>query len=266
MFLQADSESRPFYPGIEPAYLLAERIVVSIICILSIIGATLVIFSFLCNTKTGCNLKELYYKICCGYQIRERDSNNVLVTKYRVKSFNFILINLSVADIIVAASHFWGLQMKLESEFAPNYTEYREHNLSAISTGYNISCITQAAFTAFSTVASFFWTDILAIFLAFNLIFEKCSNNCLARLKKDTAPEEIAVAEEGNAPNCCESPFFMYILFPLIGWAVPMVMVVAFATYKELGYTEDYDGGKYYNIRSSKPCTITYVHDYSGTS
>lgn len=246
------------YPGIEHGYLLAERISISIVCVISIIGALLVILSFTYDTETGFNLKELYYKICCGYKIRERNSEDVLVTKYRLKSYNFILINLSLADIIVASSHFWGLQMNLEEEFAPNYTMVEKLNQSAISNGYNISCVTQAAFTAFSTMSSFFWTDILAVFLVFNLLFEKCSNNYVTGLDRESAPDNIEVIEDGKAPNCCESPFFMYILFPLIGWGIPMVMLVGFAMNSELGYIEDYDGGKY-NLKKKPSSKLNWA-------
>ena len=239
-------QNNSLYPSIEPSFLLAERIVVGIVCILSILGGLSVVFSFLCNSETACKCKEVYYHLCCGYKIQERDPDDEtqIISKYPLKSYNCILVHLSIADIIVAGSHFWGLVMHLEERFAPNDTESRMmNNQSAIPAGFDISCTTQAAFTALSTFASFFWTDILAVFLAFNLIFEECSNNKLTGLNKTTAPEQIEVLDDDTAPNCCESPFFLHILFPLIGWGVPVVMVVAFAASNVLGYTESYDGG-----------------------
>ena len=68
--------------------------------------------------------------------------------------------------------------------------------------------------------------------------------NFLTLLRKEGAPETIEVLENEKAPNCCESPIFLYILFPLIGWGIPIAMVVGFAAYSKLGYAEDYDGGE----------------------
>jgi hypothetical protein len=92
-------------------------------------------------------------------------------SKYGLKSFNFILINLSVADIVMSGSHLWGLCSKLEDTFSPaNLTATNLRNESTLAAGYNTSCITQAAFTILSTLSSFLWTDILAVFLALILI------------------------------------------------------------------------------------------------
>lgn len=55
--------------------------------------------------------------------------------------------------------------------------------------------------------------------------------------------EGMVIPPKAQAPNCCESPFSLYILFPLIGWVVPMAMTVALAVRGLLGYTEDYDEG-----------------------
>ena len=235
------------YPSIEPWFLLTERVVVGIVCLLSIVGGLLVVFSFLFNSETACKCKEVYYHLCCGYKIQENpgDDENY-VPKYKLKSYNLILIHLSVADIIVAGTHFWGLMMRLEERFAPNDTESAmENNGSAIPAGYDISCTTQAAFTALSTLASFFWTDILLVFLVFNLLLQPfCHNNKLTGLSEENPPDGVVVLGDGKAPNCCESPLFLHILFPLIGWGAPAVMVVAFAAFNVLGYTESYDGGR----------------------
>lgn len=240
-----NSEEYNLYPGIEPAYLLAERIVAGSACMLSIFGAFFVIFSFLYDSQTGIKCKEVFCKLCCGYTITERDDDGETVTKYKLKSYHFILINLSVADIIVAASHLWGLCSNLENKFSPNITAALARNESEIASGFDISCTTQAAFTALSTMASFFWTDILAVFLAFNIVCVQCTNNFITGWKTARGPVEegIVIPEKQDAPYCCEAPCFLYLLFPLIGWGFPMVMTVAFGIDGLLGYTDDYDGG-----------------------
>lgn len=213
------------YPGIEPGYLYTEKAVAGTACVLSIIGAFVVIFSFLYDSETSFKWKELYYKLCCGYKIKDGNREDDAGSKYGLKSFNFILINLSVADIIVASSHLWGLCSNLENTFLPsNLTAAYLKNESTISAGYNTSCITQAAFTILSTLSSFIWTDILAIFLAFNIIFTGCSNNFMTGFNRahPHIQGRLVIPEKAEAPHCCESPFFLYILFPSIGWGVPI--------------------------------------------
>ena len=66
------SEFSDMYPGIQPDYLLAEKVVATIACVFSIIGAFLVIFSFLYDHETDFKWKEMYFKLCCGYQVIKR--------------------------------------------------------------------------------------------------------------------------------------------------------------------------------------------------
>lgn len=224
--------SKHGYLGIDPRYLLIEKSIAGSACVLSVIGAFFVIFSFLYDTETKFSWRELYYRLCCGYKIR--DGGNTAY-KYGLKSFNFILINLSVADIIVACSHLWGLCSNLETKYPPQGN-------NSIVAGDNSTCSVQAAFTILSTLSSFLWTDILAVFLAFNIVFAGCSNNFITGLHQSHIQEpRVIIPEKDQAPHCCESPFFMYMLFPTIGWAIPMIIVMVIAIEDLLGYTEDYD-------------------------
>ena len=231
--------------GSESAYLLAEKIIAGSACVLSVLGAFVVIFSFLFDNETRFKCKEVYYKICCGYKITEKNSKE----KYKFLPFHIILINISVADIIVALSHLWGLCSNLEKEFHNPTVE----NSSTISAGYNISCTTQAGFTVISTLASFFWTDILVVFLAFNAVCDGCSTNFLTGFNGDEDGNDQEIGEDVkidipanvDAPNCCVTPCFFYVLVPLIGWGVPMVMTVGLAVHRNLGYTGDYDEGMF---------------------
>ena len=196
---------------------LAEKFFAGIACSLSIIGAFLVIFSFICNAETSFDWKELYYKLCCGYGIREKNSQGALVSKYKLKSYNTILINLSVADILVAASHLWGMSI-IESDN---------------------SCVIQAAVTIMSTASSFVWTEILVVFLAVNMVFAGCSNNFLTNVNNlRTHETRLVVPKKAEAPHCCESPFFLWLLFPSIGWVIPVMMTIGFANHDMLGYPE----------------------------
>ena len=151
--------------------------------------------------------RYVYYRICCGYQNRKTGPQ----AKHKMKLCHFIMINLSVADIIVALSHLWGLCSNLQVTFSPNTTAKNDSD-PGMAAGYNTSCITQA------TVSSFFWTGILAIFLAFNVVFAGCSNNFMIGLKKAHVQEKIVIMEKAKAPHCCESPIFLYILFPFFKW------------------------------------------------
>ena len=245
-----DSTNNSIYPGIEPAYLLAEKIVAGTACIISVFGALLVIFSFTYDFETRFSFKELCYKICCGHVVQEKLKNGEWVTKYQLKSYNFILINLSIADIIVALSHFWGLLSNLEHKFA-------HQNESTIARGRDVSCTTQATFTVLSTLSSFFWTDILAVFLALQIMFfKKCTSNSLSCLKGNLTEDEngmqkvklndssrLIMPSDKKAAYCCESPLFLYVIFPFIGWGIPMIMLLVFATKNMLGYVQDYDAG-----------------------
>ena len=246
------------YPGVEQPYLLAQKIVSTCACILSIFGAFIVIFSFLYESETGLKWKEVY-KLCCGYRVTEtvekadEDGNiieEVTVTKYKVKSYHIILINQSIADLVVASSHLWGL-------YSDTFSLHSK-NESAISSGYNITCTIQAAFTAISTMSSFFWTDILAVFLAFNIVFSHCTNNHWTG-EVDAKRElqiinGVEIPAKHNAPNCCETPFFLYFLFPVIGWGLPIAMTVVLAAQNRLGYTEDYNTG---NILLDSMCPFS---------
>ena len=224
---------------------MVEKVFAGFASILSVVGAVFVIISFVYDTETDFEWKELYYKICCGYKIRDGDGRDKGAgNKYRMKSYNIILIHLSVADIIVATSHLWGLCSNLEKTFF-NSTAIQEMGgtSSAVAAGQDTNCITQATFTIISTLASFFWTDILAVFLALNIVFTGCTNNFMTGLDRDSSHKRVVIPEETKAPHCCESPFFLHILFPLVGWGVPMLMVMVFAVKDLLGYNNDYDQG-----------------------
>lgn len=247
MFLLLDSSSND-----TSSYLLAEKIVAGSACILSVIGALLVIFSFMYNFETKFSFREMYYKICCGFRVEEKLKNQEWATKYVLKSYNFILINLSIADALMALSHFWGLLSNLENKFAHN--EFTDHGsadrniMSSISNsasiyGQDVSCTTQAAITAMSTIASFFWTDILVVFLAFNIVFKRCTNRRLSNLSEDIVDGNSKIVVVDAETSCCDTPLFLYIIFPFIGWGIPMIMLLVFATQDMLGYSEYFDEG-----------------------
>lgn len=68
------------YLGIEHKYLIVDKAIAGSACVISIFGALLVTFSFLYDmSETSIKWKELYYKICCGYKIKERKSKGKLV-------------------------------------------------------------------------------------------------------------------------------------------------------------------------------------------
>ena len=67
-----------------------------------------------------------------------------------------MIVMLSVADLLVAISHLWGIKQNIE-KFLPVYYSRNVTNVATTDT----QCTTQAAIAVFGTIASFFWTFAL---------------------------------------------------------------------------------------------------------
>ena len=73
---------------------------------------------------------------------------------------------LSVADLLVAISHLWGIAQNIE-KFLPVYYPVNATNVATTDT----QCTTQAAVAVFGTIASFLWTLTLTFHIfIFNAI------------------------------------------------------------------------------------------------
>ena len=119
------------YPALSDAVILATQITGSITCVLSILGASLIIFTYVAFKDLRTTARQL-------------------------------LASLSVADIIVALSHFVGL-------FA-NYRRFITLDENGVRVASNSSngdpvCIIQGAVSMFGTVASLLLSMMIAFYL-----------------------------------------------------------------------------------------------------
>ena len=118
------------YPAVKPQYLCALKVIVGTICMASILGALLIIAVYICGVRS------------------------------RVR---YIVVCISVADILVAWAHIWGIS----SHYERSFNAYRSANSSEhyADTG----CAVQATLAVYGTLASFLWTVALAWFVFFSL-------------------------------------------------------------------------------------------------
>ena len=117
-----------------------------------------------------------------------------------------LLVNLSVADIIVSLSHFIGLLAKYEGQFPIDPLSTNGSNLSYTSP----LCSAQGAFTAVGTVASFLWSMLIAVYM---LVLTQ---------SKTSRPKKILVP-------------IIYV----VCWGIPVVIVIVLAAKQYLGYNPD---------------------------
>lgn len=128
-----------------------------------------------------------------------QENGDQLTRRQGLCSFNvvkrpaaFILVCISVADILVAASHLWGVLSNYESALI-------EKN----GTHYDFAeCGAQAFVAVFATISTLLWSDIL-MFVA--IVLFRCRN-------KKTKERLISVPA-----------FFVY---NFIGWVLPFLVVV----------------------------------------
>ena len=176
---------------------LAQQITVSITCVLSLIGAGLIIFSYVAfkDLRTGARQ---------------------------------ILVQLSIADIIVAASHMFGVLKNL-----PQYVHVCDSEPRGQEGRSDIYCEIQAGFTMFGVIATYLWTVAMAVYLLVIIVFEK-----------RIVGKRLRIA------------------FYPICWGIPLTVAIVFGSQNFLGFDESLDVGKSgpsespvaYNI--SKACTI----------
>lgn len=129
--MEANCSSNESYPVLSDEIILATQITSGITCILSILGASLIIFTYAAFKSLRTTARQL-------------------------------LASLSVADIIVALSHFLGLFI--------NYKRFISLDDDGMITVSNSSfaddlCITQAAFSTYGTITSFLLSMLIALYL-----------------------------------------------------------------------------------------------------
>ena len=166
-------------------FVLALKIGVGIVSSLSVIGGFLIVLTF-----------------CIRLRHSSANSTDDLIGPGR-----FIIVNLSIADIIVASSHLWGLAMGY------NVLMHQKHdNVLNSST----LCDVQGALSVYSTIASFLWTIILSFFVFGTLMLPH--KKLYGRL--------------------CT-----VVVYHVIGWAVPLSVLIVLAVEREYGFQQDVDIG-----------------------
>ena len=166
------------YPAISPDFILALKVVVGATCILSILGAGLIILTYVAFRDLRTTARQL-------------------------------LANLSIADIIVAASHFVGLFHF--QKFIPYYSPHNNGNSTFPST--DTLCTVQGAFTMYGTISSFLWTMAIAVYMFVIVVLKK-------KAKK-----------------------LVIIVFYLVCWGIPLALVLWFRSEGYFGFEENADSG-----------------------
>ena len=169
----ANCSNNQSFPVLSPEVILATQITSGITCLLSILGASLTILTYAAFKSLRTKARQL-------------------------------LVNLSVADIVVALSHFVGL-------FA-NYKRFISKNEEGIiivssSSFNNPSCIVQGAFSTYGTVASFLFSMLIALYL-------------------------LVLTQSTDSKPASRLLPVIYIL----GWGIPLAVVVAVSVVHSFGF------------------------------
>ena len=119
-------------------FIVALRVCVSIACVSSLFGATLIIGTFLA-------FKELR-------------------TKARQ-----LLVQLSITDFLVAISHLIGVNVNLPKFMNKICLDYEGNHTNITD---DLFCQVQGGVTVFSTISSYLWTIAVAYYLLMVIVFE----------------------------------------------------------------------------------------------
>lgn len=221
------------YPGISPPYIISLKVLASVVCFLSIIGATGVII----NGFTWRNMnRRRISECCCSY-----DSDPEI--KHFWPSYNYkFIIFLSISDILVAFSHLWGILQNLEGKFIDAYQPAGA--LKNSTGGTDVQCTLQAALNSFSTVSSFLWTLTLMISV---VAIEGCRGYTNKKFLRRYCPDAEVAEDKPEDPHWCDTMIFNNIC-PLISFGIPLLLVFSLSVAGVLGFSESLDTGKKYII------------------
>lgn len=119
--------------GMPNGVLPSVRIVVGVTCLLSMIGALLIVLSY------------------------------VLIKDTRTKARE-ILLNLSLMDFIVAAANLIGILV--------NFGRFVNPDSQQSHSKMNSFCEVQAFFAMYATISSILWTNCIAVYIFFHILYE----------------------------------------------------------------------------------------------
>ena len=172
------------YPAEYPSFIFALKFVVGTTCVLSILGGLAIIFHYARTKSTDI---ELLYVLVC----------------------------VSIADILVAWGHLWGVSTDVER---PLLDVYYPGNNTAIRA--DRQCSVQAVLAIYGTITSFMWTVLLAVLV---LVTMKCERETVEKALGRLA----------------------FTIYHLICWVLPLIGVCILARLKLLGYDKQ-DVGEYH--------------------
>ena len=163
-------------PALRPEIVLAVKITASITSFLSLFGASLIILTYVAFKDLRTIARQL-------------------------------LVNLCIADIIVALSHFVGLFTNYERFINDFYVvPFQSKNGSWYQSTHDPVCITQGVFTLYGTVASFLWSMMIAVYL---LVLSVWRHRFIAK---------------------------MVPLFYILSWGAPIIVVIVNAALRYIGF------------------------------
>lgn len=163
----------PPYPALTEPIIIATQTTGSIACLLSILGGGLIILTYAAFKDLRTPARQL-------------------------------LVSLSIADILVAASHFIGLFANYERFIAVD-----DEGVTFVSNSsyLDAACITQGAVTMYGTLTSFLLSMLIALYLL------------------------VLTHSKSVKPARCLIPI-IYV----VSWGIPIVLVAVVAGVQSFGY------------------------------
>lgn len=162
------------YPAIYPGVITGTKVVTGIACTISIAAACWVITTYVVFKDLRTTARQL-------------------------------LVNLSVADILLAGSHFVGAMANYD-RFLPYYNNMTDR---IYASAHDPLCISQAAVTMFSSIALFLWIMCIAMYM-------------------------LALTLSASKKILKMMVFVMYI----VCWGLPIPIVVTAGAVRSLGFQD----------------------------
>lgn len=179
--MEARCSNNETYPALSDSMILSIQITSGITCIISILGASLIILTYAAFKDLRTYARKL-------------------------------LVSLSVADIIVAASHFVGLFANFE-----RFISVSDDGITVISNTTNLDavCIAQGAFSMYGMVVSCIISMLIALYLL------------------------VLTHSKSVKPARCLTPFIH-----VVSWCVPIIFVAIVAGLSSFGYEPVHNPGE----------------------
>ena len=228
-------------PVTEEWFIKTLKVCVCVASSLSIIGALLIIGALYCVRRQNKAKKQLQentnmpdhepllssiddtLSVTSRKSARDMDNDNNQVINHPAW---LILTFISIADVVVAASHTWGIVSNYENlhhVHVSSLNQYRS-NISHMDEG--AECGAQAVLAIFGVLSSFLWSDLLAFIAVVLRVVSKEYNHHFVSVRA-------------------------FIVYNVICWGVPFLLVCILGGINALGFAEGVDVGE-----SVDACTV----------